>query len=563
MSEFKYEDFRAFEKKSYARLEFLALEPEIRVLTEKGLSAKTMFRYFKQQGRLTMCYQTFANYIRKIFGTTQVKKTPHSGQPKPEATVAEQAPQAATQAEWKSKPFLPDGQEYILDKALAEKVAALKYFIVTAFSDSEESKAPSAPFTTSSLQQAASQKLKFSPKKTMELAQRLYEAGHITYMRTDSPNLPAEAIEAIQEYCRANNLAAASAPRVFKVKGGAQEAHEAIRPTKIEVEEAGQTDEEKALYRLIRLQALASQMADARFAVRKVALQSDEQVDGQLAIIEASGKTLIFSGWMEVMKNDQTESDEPEDAAAANSIPELRSDSRLLSQSAKLLTKSTKPPTRFTEASLVKQLEKAGIGRPATYASILSNIIETKHYLEIDNKRQLHPTAAGVALVELIDPVFCFMNLDFTKGIEDSLDEIAQGKKNYEEVVREVNQALQQEITSFKGKTSFPCPDCGKPLAHKVKKGQGGFDFWGCTGYPECSYSAADNNGKPGAKKEKPVATPSGFNCPDCGKALIRRTGVSKANKKPYDFFSCSGYPKCSRSFQVKDEKPDFDGAKK
>ena len=464
------------------------------------------------------------------------------------------------QAEWKSKPFLADGQEYILDKALAEKVADLKHFIVTAFSDSEESKAPSAPFTTASLQQAASQKLKFSPKKTMELAQRLYEAGSITYMRTDSPNLSAEAIEAIQEYCRANNLAATSAPRVFKVKGGAQEAHEAIRPTKIEVEDAGQTGEEKALYRLIRLQALASQMADALFAVRKVVMQSDEQVDGKLAVLEASGKTLLSLGWMEVIKNNPVDSDEKEDHTAANPIPELRQDSRLLAQPAKLLTKTTKPPTRFTEASLVKQLEQAGIGRPATYASILSNIIESKRYLELDNKRYLHPSAAGVALVGLIDPVFCFMNLDFTKDIEDSLDDIAHGKKSYVEVVRQVNQALQQEIATFKGKTSFPCPDCGKPLAHKVKKGKDGFDFWGCIGYPDCKYSATDDNGKPGAKRErKPALVPIGFDCPKCGKALIRRQGVSKAGKD-YNFYGCSGFKDgCKSTYQIKEDgSPDF-----
>lgn len=175
-------------------------------------------------------------------------------------------------ATWLTRPWLEDGQEYLLNRALAEQAAALRSLTVLDCKESESRTAPPAPFTTSSLQQAASNALKFTPKQTMQLAQKLYEGGQITYMRTDSPNLSAEAVTEIRAFCESQGWPLVEKPRTWKSKDGAQEAHEAVRPTHIEVEDAGETAEEQALYRLIRLRTLASQLADAVYDVRTLRL---------------------------------------------------------------------------------------------------------------------------------------------------------------------------------------------------------------------------------------------------------------------------------------------------
>ena len=463
-------------------------------------------------------------------------------------------------AQWKTKGFLPENEEYILSKDLAEKVASLKYFIVASFNDTESKQAPSAPFTTSSLQQLASKRLKISPKQTMDLAQKLYEGGHITYMRTDSPNLSADAIADIQEYCRANNLPVADKARTWKSKDGAQEAHEAIRPTHIELENAGETSEQQALYSLIRNQALASQMADAVFAVRKAVLQSEEKIEGKTVELESTGKTLVKAGWRTLTQGDEEEETE----TANNPIPALRVDSRLLVQSSKVQTKQTKPPARYTEATLVKQLENAGIGRPATYASILENIIKSKEYLTVDAKRNLLPTQAGYDVVDSLNPDFGFMNLDFTKDVEERFDGIAKGTNTYKAVVSNFYQGLDKELQAFKSKhnistsnrtiTEHKCPECKKPLilqSGKYKDGNA-YEFFGCSGYPKCSFKADSDNGKP-APKEARVQQPSKYPitehlCLKCKKPLYRKIGTSKTGK-PFDFFGCSGYPKCNESY--------------
>ncbi|MDL2285508.1 type I DNA topoisomerase [Desulfovibrio sp. OttesenSCG-928-F07] len=493
---------------------------------------------------------------------TQFKATTHYGV----EFIFEALDNIATgwKAVWNTKNFLQGDSEYFLDKALAEQIAGLKYFNVTKFEDSESKKAPAAPFTTSTLQQAASKKLKFSPKKTMDLAQQLFADGHITYMRTDSPNLSAEAIETILEYCRANDLPATASGRKFKVKGDAQEAHEAIRPTQIDVESAGADKEQQALYKLIRLQAIASQMADAVYAVRKVELQSEEQLEGKNVILDATGKTLTFAGWTVLFNDTGAGADDEEPAEAENPIPELRPESRMLSQSAEVKTKQTKPPTRFTEATLIRQLENAGIGRPATYAAILTNIM-SKGYLQVDDKRFLHPSNDGMALVEMLDKNFKFMNLEFTRDIENDLDAIAGGKKTYKDLVANIYAGLKQELASFAEKhpaqesESIPCPKCQKPLRRLKNKTSGKF-FWACSEEREkCGFTAPDDNGKLGQRKE---VTMSEFMCPACNKPLILRSAISKKTKKPYEFFGCSGYPDCKKMFFVKDGKPDFESGK-
>jgi len=351
-------------------------------------------------------------------------------------------------ASWLTKPWLEPGQEYFLDKELAVRVAAQRTLKVLDCQETETRVAPPPPFTTSSLQQAASNALKFAPKKTMQLAQRLYEAGRITYMRTDSPNLSLDAIAEIRSYCASRGWSLPAKSRIWKNKAGAQEAHEAIRPTHIEVEEAGDTDDEMVLYRLIRQRTLASLLEDAVYAVRTVQLQG-EQIDAKATIFEAKGRTVLSPGWKQIMESDQSE--DVQDAAAFNSsnnlAPQLKPEARLVAISGRLLSKKTAPPTRYSEATLIKELERFGIGRPSTYAAILDTIM-SRDYVRLE-KRCLVPTPAGEALIDALAPHFGFLDYDFTRRIEDALDSIAQGKAAYAPVIQDAHGQLEKELQAF------------------------------------------------------------------------------------------------------------------
>ncbi len=407
-------------------------------------------------------------------------------------------------ASWITKPWLQGGAEYLTDKALAEKAAVLRSLTVDSCQESESRAKPPAPFTTSTLQQAASNALKISPKEIMALAQRLYESGFITYMRTDSPNLSDEAVKEIREYANAQKLPLADKPRVWKSKDGAQEAHEAVRPTHIEVEEAGETENEKALYRLIRVRALASQLADAVFAVRTLRLSAplDGPISGKAAEFEARGRTLTEPGWKTVLFDDDTADEN--DAEPANPVPLLNAGDTVTAADGRLLTKKTKPPTRFTEASLVKELENRGIGRPATFAAIVETIVR-REYVRTE-KRQLVPTPLGEKATALLAGAFSFTDYAFTSEMESSLDAIAGGEAKYRDVLGKAHDRLQGEIAAFikafgltmrpaPEATGFVCKKCGKPLARR-QSARG--PFFGCTGYPGCKaiYSVLEN-GKP------------------------------------------------------------------
>lgn len=438
--------------------------------------------------------------------------------------------------------WLAEDQDYVLDKAVAEKVAAVRTLDVLSFEEKESRAAPPAPFTTSSLQQAASNALKFKPKKTMELAQKLYEAGHITYMRTDSPNLSESAIVEIRAYADAQGLPLPEKPRTWKSKDGAQEAHEAIRPTHIEVEEAGDSADEKALYSLIRIRALASQLADAVFAVRVGRLSAD--VDGKPAVFEARGRTLLEKGWKEVMASDDSEEKEEE---PSNAVPELKSNGQVVALQGLVSTKKTKPKPRFKEATLVREMEKRGIGRPATYAAILENIT-SRDYLR-EEKGCLVPTPRGEKLVDALQPCFSFLDLDFTRSMEDALDDVASGKLTYAACLGTMYDKLSSELTVFQEKHVVPCPECGdrEQFAHLYSK-EKGYNYWRCKA---CGASFADAQGRPGAKREKPAQTE--FPCDTCGKPLNHVKG--EKNGRAYDFFSCSN-KECGATYDNVDGKP-------
>ncbi len=462
---------------------------------------------------------------------------------------------AGWQATWLIKDWLEPGQSYLLDKELATRIATeTRKVTVLSCEETESRSAPPAPFTTSTLQQAASAALKMSPKETMGLAQKLYEAGHITYMRTDSPNLSDEAVAAIQEYCRSRDWPVVAKARRWKSKEGAQEAHEAIRPTHIEAEEAGETDGEKALYTLIRRRTLASQLDDAVFFVRTVQLAGNP-ISDRGPVFEAKGRTLAKAGWKVVMEKDDA-TEEPQDKE--NPVPQLEPGNQLTVAAGVVTIHKTKPPARYTEASLVKALEERGIGRPSTYAAILENIM-TREYVRLE-KRTLVPTEAGEAVVDALCSHFGFLDFSYTQGMEESLDALAAGKARYVEVMRRFHTSLEGELTGFVSLTAHVCPACGKPLRRITKpadKNIRGYDFWGCTGYPDCPATFVNDGGKPGERLEARQKAPvSDIKCPKCKKPLIHRM---KEGAGGYNFWGCSGFPKCKESYPDAGGKPDFD----
>lgn len=468
---------------------------------------------------------------------------------------------ACWMAQWDVKPHLEGTGRYFLDAAFAQKVADVRTVQVSSYTEEEKSRGPEAPFTTSTMQQVAGQRLKMQPKRTMEVAQKLYEAGLITYHRTDAPNLDAAGIEDIAAYARTAGLTLHDKQRVFKAKEGAQEGHEAIRPTHADMLEAGDTAEEQALYKLIWQRAVASQLADARYAVRSAELVA--MVDDTPVRFIATGRTLISPGFLSVYADtaEDGEDDTDEAAAARNPVPELSPRACCNAASGRVLAKKTRPPVRFKQATLIAELERCGIGRPSTYASILDNILSRGYVVE-DSKSCLRPTRLGETMRDALVGRFAFTDFDYTVLLEEQLDAIASGTSSYHAVVSESWAALDTELSTLEAASiapTHPCPDCGKAL--RRIKASNGF-FWGCTGYSECKTRLSDEKGKPGKKREP--RAPSGFSCPQCSKPLTRLRGTSKPTQKGqkprrYDFYSCTGFPACKASYSTNlQQEPDF-----
>lgn len=458
-------------------------------------------------------------------------------------------------AEWLTKPkFVTEDNPYFMDRAFAAAVAEVKAVVVKSFDESEAKRSPPPPFTTSTMQQAASVALGLDPKAAMDAAQKLYEQGHITYHRTDNPNVSDDSLGDIYAVAVKLGLDMADEPRKFKAPAGAQVGHPAVTPTHWEVEEAGETSDQRALYKLIRLRAIACQLADARYAVRTVRLDAAQPVGGKDVEFEARGRTLVYQGWLKLIAGDQTEEEDGNDKEPSNPIPVCEPGERLDVARGKLLEKKTKPPSRFTQATLVKKLESEGIGRPATYAAIMDNIV-TRAYVKTD-KKYLVPTATGELIVDSLVGKFEFLDLGFTREIEESLDRIALGEAGYKAVIAKVHDQLNRELSTLQVSATpkHPCPECGKPL--RRIPGKSGH-FWGCSGHPDCSVTLPDEGGKPGQKKPVEV---SNFACVKCGKPLIHRV---KKGKGGYDFWGCSGFKEgCKASYEDKKGQPDFAKAK-
>jgi len=459
---------------------------------------------------------------------------------------------------WETQPdYASEDAPYFMDEGFAQRVASVPELTVEHFEATERKRSPPGAFTTVTLQQAASVRLGYTPGKTMELAQALFDKGHITYHRTDNPNVSEEVLGDIFAVASRLGLDMADEPRKFKVSAAAQAGHPACTPTRWDVEEAGEGAEQIALYKLIRIRAIACQLADARYAVHTAGLRADPPEVGRPTLkFTATGRTLTYSGWLKLMAGDDTDEDkEPE---ALNPVPTLQAGDVVSVESGEVLRKQTKAPKRYTEASLVGKLEAEGIGRPSTYAAIMETIIPKRGYVEVVDKKFLRPTPKGVAVVDALLGRFSFVEPGFTRGMEERLDEIAQGRDGYKSVVGRLHDDLQAELSRVQdGLPKFACATCGKSLRRIVAKGKA---FWGCSGHPECKVTLPDVDGKPGERiaKEPPVTT--SFACGKCGKPLVHRR---KQGAGGYDFFSCSGFKEgCKQAYENKDGSPDYPEAK-
>ena len=411
---------------------------------------------------------------------------------------------------------------------------------------SERKQKPPAPFKTSTLQQKASTTLNFPVWKTMKVAQGLYEAGHITYMRTDSINLSNDALGEIGR--TVETLFGQGYHQVRKFQGkskGAQEAHEAIRPavlsnTPDEVKGILKDADAVRLYTLIWQRTMASQMTEAVYDQTSVDIESNG------AIFRATGKVLKFDGYMRVYL-DQVDDDEQEETSGL--LPELAEGDVLDLRSLEPAQHFTQPPPRYTEATLVREMEAQGIGRPSTYSPTIETL-KKRNYIEIESRR-LSPTLMGEVTTEVLEKHFQeVVDLEFTSRMEEDLDEVADGTKPMDPLVCNFLSSFIAHVDEQKDKMTRPerptdktCPDCGRPVVEKF--GKHGMFFLSCTGWsedPQCKWSQQlDAEGNP-LKMEG-----TGEKCPDCGHELVAKSG------RFGPFVGCSNYPDCK---YIKKEPP-------
>ncbi|MDP2650236.1 MAG: type I DNA topoisomerase [bacterium] len=414
----------------------------------------------------------------------------------------------------------------------AEKIveaAKKSQWSVAEVKETEQKRSPRPPFTTSTLQQAASSRLGFSPSRTMQVAQRLYEAGHITYMRTDSTNLSNTALSEIARMVGSEFGTELHQARTYKTKSkSAQEAHEAIRPSHVSKVSVGTTDEQKKLYRLIRARTMASQMADAEIAKTKIIARAD---GAGIPDFAANGSRVIYEGWLQA---------DPAARGEDTEVPKVNEGDALSLVEIESVGKQTQPPARYSEARLIKELEKRGIGRPSTYASIMKTL-QDRGYVVKDG-RALVPTDTGDVVSSFLEENFTdYISDSFTAEMENELDEIAEGKREYEKTLKDFyapfSKAVGQKedipkLTNLgSAPEEFPCPECGGVMVYKLSKNG---RFMSCAKFPECHGARKAD----GSIIEPPKEI--GEACPKCEKGkLVEREGRFGL------FISCDQYPKC------------------
>ena len=420
-----------------------------------------------------------------------------------------------------------NGAEKILNRIDKDK------FEVVDIQKTKKKRKPQKPYTTSTLQQDASNKLGFSTKYTMSLAQQLFEGidlgqkgrvGLITYMRTDATRLSNEIIGESLSYIKEKfgQKYASKGNSYSKKAKTSQDAHEAIRPTSIYNDPISVkeylTDQQYKLYKLIWTRVVASQMTDYEY------LSTSISFDSNGVIFKTNGKITLFDGFMKVSNAKENE----------NILPDLKNGDIIKAIDVKKDQHFTKPPANYTEASLVKTLEEYGIGRPSTYSSTIASII-SRNYVEFE-QRKILPTKLGIRVNDFLQESFDdIINVEFTAKMEDELDKIAQDEVYWKDVLKSFYEGFEKDLkqvskdrTDYKVKDKVlneKCPKCGHPLAEK--HGRNG-KFIGCTNFPECDFT-------------KSIIKTTGVKCPECENGEI----IEKVSKKGKRFYGCSNFPKC------------------
>ena len=437
---------------------------------------------------------------------------------------------------------------------------------VSSVDKKERTRKAQPPFITSTLQQEASRKLRFSVKKTMAIAQKLYEGielgavgpmGLITYMRTDSVRISDQALSESRKYImdKYGNKYLPEKPSLYKVKKLAQDAHEAIRPTsfdfspdKIKTHLAG---DEFELYKLVWQRFLASQMTPIIYDQTSIEIKSEK------AAFRTTGSIIKFEGFSKVYIEGKEE-DEQNGEDDEKKLPKISKDQSLSLKDLKMEQHFTQPPPRFSESTLVRELEEKGIGRPSTYSSIISTI-QDREYVKREN-RKLKPTVLGKSVNDmLIDGFPEILDVKFTADMEDKLDKVEQGSINWVDLLKDFYKVFSQRLLQAEDKmkslrrdgvpAGIDCNECGAPMI--IKWGKRG-EFLSCSKYPECKNAKPFNYDEDGNIKvvEKVEPELSDINCDKCGKPMVIRQ--SRYGK----FYGCSGYPGCKNIKRMNKEKP-------
>jgi DNA topoisomerase-1 len=435
------------------------------------------------------------------------------------------------------------------DKRVVDKILELgnkEKWQVTDMKASEQKRSPRAPFTTSTLQQTASSRLGFSPSRTMQVAQKLYESGLITYMRTDSTNLSIQAQNQILSLVEKKWGKEYAELHFYKTKSkNAQEAHEAIRPTHVDQTQAGINDEQNKLYRLIWERTVSSQMTDAKLLKTKITANIESKEIPDFAV---NGQRVLFPGWL-ICDSDA----QGEDVI----LPEVNIGDELKLIDLASLEKFTEPPNRYSEAGLIKELEARDIGRPSTYASIMKTL-EDRGYVRKEGKT-LFPTDTGDVVSSFLENNFAnYISDTFTAEMEDELDDISNGKREYTKTLSDFYTPFQKEVKEKdklakatnmgEAPSDMLCPKCGSSMIVKLARGG---KFYSCSRYPDCSGARTME----GNELEGPKET--GEICPLCGDKKGKSGGGKLVVRVRRDgtgtFISCSRYPKCK--FVKQDEE--------
>jgi DNA topoisomerase-1 len=462
-----------------------------------------------------------------------------------------------------------DNKAYKLPEAEAREIIAAceqKPFVVRKVERKEVRRTPTPPFITSRLQQEASRKLYFSPSRTMKIAQRLYEGvelgdqgavGLITYMRTDSPRVSDQALTSVREYI-VNRYGAnyiPERPNFYRSSKSAQDAHEAIRPTAVERDPESMArylgKDELALYTLIFNRFVSSQMNPAVYDRTTVDIEAAE------AVFRATGQVVKFDGFMRVYTEGQDEVASDDDEAAT--LPAMTEGEALKLLGFEPEQHFTQPPPRFSQAMLIKELEDKGIGRPSTYAAIMTSILN-REYVEEDPSKRLRPTSLGRVVAELLIKAFPdILEVSFTAQLEAELDEVENGKENWVKTLRRFYGPFKKSLGEAKKKmptvkrkglpTGLKCElDDGEMV---IKWGRNG-EFLACSNYPKCTNTKEfirDDQGNIVPQERQALSTePTDEVCEKCGKPMVRR------RSRFGEFLGCSGYPDCDGIKRLKSD---------